>query len=195
MRKQMRQHLKRSLCGVLSAAMILTGSSMSVITAYAAQTDVENQGEGLTDPVDNDTDLSTPVENKDAISEPDAGEGAASDAENGAGNENAAQPGSDEPQEDATLPGDGGDDADDGDLQDPEVVEKDEKAEKKPAIRKGGLSLMSTDTVRAAQAADGALQNGDFETADGSSEKGAAYWTADQFERETADVDAENHKK
>lgn len=74
MRKQMRQYLKRSLCGVLSAAMILTGSSLSAITAYAAPTDVENEGGGLTDPVDNDTDLAAPVENEDAVPEPDAGE-------------------------------------------------------------------------------------------------------------------------
>lgn len=95
MRKQMRQYLKRSLCGVLSAAMILTGSSMSVITAYAAQTDVENEGGGLTDPVDNEADLPTPVENEDAVSEPDAGDDAASGAENGAGDDETAQPGRD----------------------------------------------------------------------------------------------------
>ena len=42
MRKQVRQYLRRSLCGVLSAAMILTGSAVSGMTAYAAQPDVEN---------------------------------------------------------------------------------------------------------------------------------------------------------
>ncbi|MCX4340444.1 MAG: glycosyl hydrolase 53 family protein [Lachnospiraceae bacterium] len=191
MRKQMRQYLKRSLCGVLSAAMILTGSSMSVITAYAAQTDVENEGGGLTDPVDNETDLPTPVENEDGVLGPDAGEDAASGAENGAGNEDAAsgaengtgdedaaQPGSDEQQEDdETLPDDDGEDADYGDSKESEVGEEDEKVESKPAIRKDSISLMATNAARAVQAANGALENGDFETADESNQYTPAVWS------------------
>lgn len=47
MRKQVRQYLRRSLCGVLSAAMILTGSAISGMTVYAAQPDVENEGGGV----------------------------------------------------------------------------------------------------------------------------------------------------
>lgn len=46
MRKQVKQYLRRSLCGVLSAAMILTGSAISGMTVYAAQPDVENEGGG-----------------------------------------------------------------------------------------------------------------------------------------------------
>lgn len=142
--------------------MILTGSSMSVITAYAAQTDVENEGGGLTDLVDNEADLPTPVENEDGVLGPDAGEDAASGAENGAGNEDtasgaengtgdedAAQPGSDEQQEDdETLPDDDGEDADDGDSLESEVEGKDEKVESKPAIRKDSISLMATNAAR-----------------------------------------------
>lgn len=44
MRKQTRQYLRRILCGVLSAAMILTGSAISGMTVYASQPDVENEG-------------------------------------------------------------------------------------------------------------------------------------------------------
>lgn len=194
MRKQMRQYLKRSLCGVLSAAMILTGSSMSVITAYAAQTDVENEGGGLTDPVDNDADLSTSVENEDAVSESGAGEDAASGAENSTGNEEAAQPGADEPQEDdETLPGDGGDDADDGESQDPEVVDKDEKVERKPAIPKGGLSLMATNTARAVQAANGVLENGDFETHNEEGTWLPTAWSLTGCEYKETTVDKDKH--
>lgn len=76
MRKQMKQYLKRSLCGILSAAMILTGSSITAMTAYAAPIDVESEGGGLTDPVDNDTDLPAPVENEDAVQDSDAGDAA-----------------------------------------------------------------------------------------------------------------------
>ena len=37
MRKKVKQYIQKSLCGILSAAMILTSLSVPEMTAYAAQ--------------------------------------------------------------------------------------------------------------------------------------------------------------
>ena len=83
MRKQIRQYLRRSLCGILSAAMILTGSSISGMTAYASQPDVEEAGQ--TNDVDDSVDVTPSEENKDAVQNPDAGGDTGDGNENGAG--------------------------------------------------------------------------------------------------------------
>ncbi len=83
MRKQIRQYLRRSLCGILSAAMILTGSSISGMTAYAAQPDVEDAGQ--TNDVDDSMDVTPSEENGDVVQNPDAGGDTGDGNENGAG--------------------------------------------------------------------------------------------------------------
>ena len=83
MRKQIRQYLRRSLCGILSAAMILTGSSISGMTVYAAQPDVEDAGQ--TNDVDDSADVTPSEENGDAVQNSDAGGDTGDGNENGAG--------------------------------------------------------------------------------------------------------------
>ena len=91
MRKQVRQYLRRSLCGVLSAAMILTGSAISGMTAYAAQPDVEDEGGGLAEGAD-----VTPSEgDKDEVQNPGGGDNAVADDANGTGSDDSKQEGSD----------------------------------------------------------------------------------------------------
>lgn len=169
MRKQLKQYLRRSLCGVLSAAMILTGSAVSGMTAYAEQPGVENEGEGLTDDVD---------DSKDTVQNPDTGDNPVTDVEDGADSDDADQKDTDDqkqPGDDTTLPDDGGNDgssdvedaadddlkdpnAGDGDIQDPDA--EDQEDDSKPVIRKDDAGLMA---VKSARDGYGTLVNGDFE--------------------------------
>ncbi|MDE6603954.1 MAG: glycosyl hydrolase 53 family protein [Lachnospiraceae bacterium] len=179
MRKQVRQYLRRSLCGVLSAAMILTGSAISGMTAYAAQPDVGNEGRGLTDHVDDST---------DTIQEPDVGDNPVTDVEDSTGSDDAGQKAPDDqkqPEDDTTLPGDGdndgsSDEEDTGndDLEDPDAGDEDlkdsdaeDEDDGEQVIKKDDGSLMS---VQSARDGYGTLVNGDFEITT-SDEAGA--WT------------------
>ena len=115
MRKQTRQYLRRILCGVLSAAMILTGSAISGMTVYASQPDVENEGGGLTDDVDDSKDTS---QNPAGDAVTDDENGTDGDGSNQEGAEDGTQPG-----DDTSQPGDGeGNSGSDenGDLEDPD---------------------------------------------------------------------------
>lgn len=115
MRKQTRQYLRRILCGVLSAAMILTGSAISGMTVYASQPDVENEGGGLTDDVDDSKDTS---QNPAGDAVTDDENGTDGDGSNQEGAEDGTQSG-----DDTTQPGDGeGNSGSDenGDLEDPD---------------------------------------------------------------------------
>ncbi len=172
MRKQVRQYLRRSLCGVLSAAMILTGSAISGMTVYAAQPDVENEGGGLTDPVDDSTDVTPSGGNEDAVQKPDEGSNPATDGENNEGDDDSNQEGSDDqnkPGDDTTTPGDdSSDDSSDGkdtgnedqeapddeEVKDPDLEDKDDEDDSKPVIKKNDKGLMAVKSARA----DGAKQ-------------------------------------
>ncbi len=172
MRKQVRQYLRRSLCGVLSAAMILTGSAISGMTVYAAQPDVENEGGGLTDPVDDSTDVTPSEGNEDAVQKPDEGSNPATDGENNEGDDDSNQEGSDDqnkPGDDTTTPGDdSSDDSSDGkdtgnedqeapddeEVKDPDLEDKDDEDDSKPVIKKNDKGLMAVKSARA----DGAKQ-------------------------------------
>lgn len=90
MRKQTKQFLQRSLCGILSAAMILTGSIIPDLSVFAAPSLVEDTEENAD--VDMQVNETPSEENKDAIQNPDA-EGNTSD-----GNESSAD-GSDSSKE------------------------------------------------------------------------------------------------
>lgn len=110
MRKQIRQYLRRSLCGILSAAMILTGSSLSGMTAYAAPADAEVSGQ--TNDADDNTDVMPSEENGDVVQNPDAGGNAGDGNENGAGDiesgkedgDTQKQPGESSEGDDVTSP-------------------------------------------------------------------------------------------
>lgn len=181
MRKQTRQYLRRIFCGVLSAAMILSGSAISGMTAYAAEPDVENEGGGLTDDVD---------DSKDTIQNP--ADGAVTDDENGTDGDGSNQEDADnntQPGDDATQPGDsegsgnsgsdengdmedsdeegtgngGLEDSDaeagDEDVKDPDAEDEAEEDDK-PDIKKDEAYLAA---LKSARAKYGTLVNGDFE--------------------------------
>ena len=49
MRRKLKQYMRKSLCGILSAAMILTSLSIPELTTYAAQADVTEEAEASTE--------------------------------------------------------------------------------------------------------------------------------------------------
>ncbi len=181
MRKQTRQYLRRIFCGVLSAAMILSGSAISGMTAYAAEPDVENEGGGLTDDVD---------DSKDTIQSP--ADGAVTDDENGTDGDGSNQEDADnntQTGDDATQPGDsegsgnsgsdengdmedsdeegtgngGLEDSDaeagDEDVKDPDAEDEAEEDDK-TIIKKDDEEVSA---LKSARAEYGTLVNGDFE--------------------------------
>lgn len=181
MRKQTRQYLRRIFCGVLSAAMILSGSAISGMTAYAAEPDVENEGGGLTDDVD---------DSKDTIQNP--ADGAVTDDENGTDGDGSNQEDADnntQTGDDATQPGDsegsgnsgsdengdmedsdeegtwngGLEDSDaeagDEDVKDPDAEDEAEEDDK-TIIKKDDEEVSA---LKSARAEYGTLVNGDFE--------------------------------
>ena len=89
MKKQIRQYLQRSLCGVLSAAMILTGSSISGMTVYAEEPAVEDAGQ--TNDADGSTDVTPSEENKDAVQNPDTDDGNVDGSGNGGGDSDSGE--------------------------------------------------------------------------------------------------------
>ncbi|MDE5716403.1 MAG: hypothetical protein K2I53_02080, partial [Lachnospiraceae bacterium] len=183
----------------MSAAMILTGSAVSGMTAYAAQPDVENEGGGLKDDVD---------DSKDTVQNPDTGNDPVTDVEDGAGSDDSEQKDSDDqkqPEDDTTLPGDGGnddssdeeddgngglEDPDDGDedLKDPDAEDQEEEEGNKSVIEKDDGSLMSAQSARDEC---GTLVNGDFSEWDGTVPKAwkltPEYDGKDNFKVQTID--------
>lgn len=120
MRKQIRQYLQRSLCGILSAAMILTGSSISGMTVLAAQPDAEDAV--LTNEPDDGAEVTPSEENEDAVQSPETDDGTADGSDDGAGNEDPDQSTA---EGDETLSGD--EEGSDGeDVTEGQDVEKDE---------------------------------------------------------------------
>ena len=124
MRKQTKQFFQRGLCGILSAAMILTGSIIPDLSVLAAQPDVEDTADA------NGQVNETPsVEDSGAVQNPEADDSNADgNIDSGEGDENAPeQPGEDvsegddETSPDAnTVPGD---EENDGDLEDDDTVD------------------------------------------------------------------------
>ncbi|MDE7132695.1 MAG: hypothetical protein K2O65_12990, partial [Lachnospiraceae bacterium] len=112
MSKQAKRFFQKGLCGILSAAMILTGSIIPDISVLAAQTALEDTTEN-TD-ADGLVNKISPEQNNDVIQNPDAGNGDANETgsntgNGGSGNENENIP--KELEKDA-------DDGDNGDLSD-----------------------------------------------------------------------------
>lgn len=173
MRKQLRQYLRRSLCGVLSAAMILAGSAIPDMAVQAAQTNVEDFTEA--DEQINETPSAETDEN-DEIGNPDADNDVAGGAENidqensGQKDEDASDEqgendavGSEDDDEklsdDETGSGDGesGDFKDD--LEDIDAADDDAEEDIKPITKKSSVGVMATKDGRTTY---GKLVNGDF---------------------------------
>lgn len=177
MRKQIRQYLRRSLCGVLSAAMILTGSSFAGMTVYAAQPDVEDSG--LTDGQDDSQiDETSSADAGDVTQNPVASDNDVTGNENGTGNDDVDQEdpdGQDQSGNDTLSPDDGEDsgsseegdiekdDLKDGadDLDDPDDADGDAKEDIKPVAKKNSVGVMGTEDGTTTEY--GTLVNGDFE--------------------------------
>ena len=203
MRKQVRQYLRRSLCGILSAAMILTGSSISGMTVYAVEPDVENAEQ--TDDVDSSVDTTPSEENQDTVQNPDADSDDAADSGNGTGTDDSADvddnagddagqentDGQDQPGTDATLPdhsedgssAEGGDIADGGredesdadDLEDTDAADSDAEDDSKPIPEKNDVNMAAAED--GASTEYGTLENGGFEN--GTEVNGV--WTPDAW--------------
>lgn len=83
MRKQVTGFFQKGLCGILSAAMILTSAAIPELSVFAAQPAVEETAENA--------DGTPSKENNDAVRAPDAGEDDAAVVENGAENDASGQ--------------------------------------------------------------------------------------------------------
>ncbi|MCM1233249.1 MAG: glycosyl hydrolase 53 family protein [Ruminococcus flavefaciens] len=182
MKKQARQYLRRSLCGILSAAMILTGSALSGLTAYAAEPGLDE----VQTYTEDDSKGELPSEESKEIAE---GADGAGDQDN-AGGDDADQntdtddgnDGQDQTGDDETTPDDGKDEnpsAEDGDdpdkenagAEDPDVEEKEEETPVKTPVKKSGVKVMSEEDETTTETDYGTLVNGDFET------EGDTSWT------------------
>ncbi|MBD5523951.1 MAG: hypothetical protein HDR04_05960 [Lachnospiraceae bacterium] len=164
MRKQLRQYLRRSLCGVLSAAMILTGSAIPDLAVQAVQANVEDFTE--TDEQINETPSAETNEN-DEIGNPVADNDVADGVENTDQDDSGQKDEeiSDEQGEDGSVGTEDDDekladdeaDAEDGDdMQDDE--EEAENAADFEKILKGVMAVGD-----GTEGEYGTLSNGDFE--------------------------------
>ncbi len=192
MRKQIRQYLRRSLCGILSAAMILTGSSLSASTVYAAQPEAEEIGQekeasGSKDvtPSEEEPEAASSEEGGDAARTPDDGSDGAAGDENGANTDSDGQKDSDKQQsgDDATLPDDGENSgsSDGGDTgkeeaeeEAPEAsdtVEGDQEEDVEPVSKKSSVRVMAV-----GDGTYGTLVNGDFSQFDEASAWAPTAW-------------------
>ncbi|MCM1268075.1 MAG: glycosyl hydrolase 53 family protein [Bacteroidales bacterium] len=183
MKKQARQYLRRSLCGILSAAMILTGSALSGLTAYAAEPGLDE----VQTYTEDDSKGELPSEESKEIAESTDGAG---DQDN-AGGDDADQntdtddgntsddgdDGQDQTGDGETTPDDGkdedlsGEDGDDPDKEnagggvkpeDPD--EGEEKVPVKTPVKKSGVKVMSEEDETTTETNYGMLVNGDFES-------------------------------
>lgn len=188
MGKQKRRHFQRFLCGILCSAMIVTSLVVPDMTAYAAPADeVETEApgdnggqmgeipanEGSLEDIPGDAD-------NDTGSEEEGGKGAGS----GEGADDGSNTGSDEDADNGS--GSDSDEETDGEndpLNDEEQdePEEEEKAEnEEPADEEIAADEEEAEKAtvgRAARAANGTLQNGDFETADENNQYTPAVWS------------------
>lgn len=157
MRKQLRQYLRRSLCGVLSAAMILAGSTIPDMAVQAAQTNVEDFTEA--DEQINETPSAETDEN-DEIGNPDADNDVAGGAEN-IDQENSGQKDEDASDEQGENDAVGSEDDDEADSEDGDEMKDVEEAAEPQEDSKGVMAVND-----GTEGEYGTLINGDFEGAD-----------------------------
>lgn len=216
MSKQRRLYFRRSLCGILSAAMIMAGLLVPDATAYAAQPDLaENAAE-------------TVMENEDTGSPGSEDDGDKENSEENRGGGNSDDTGSlegdlkeptdpDEGEEenDPVVPGEGDEEeapADPGEEEEP-VEDEDAASDETPGDVAEGedneeIEEETEEEAENAQqlfsverAAYGELQNGDFETADSDNQYTPAVWsvayddsnTYYQYEATSDDTDHTDH--
>lgn len=177
MGKQRRLYFRRSLCGMLSAAMIMSGLLVPDATVYAAQSDVmenavetgtenedigkeengeENRGGGNSEGTGNQEGASEEPVN------PEEGEGKGNPDDPGEGEEKDEEPAENED----TAPDETSDDVTEG--EDNEEIEENPEEETENAQK-----LFSVERT----GAYGELQNGDFETAASDNEYTPAVWS------------------
>ncbi|MBD5515694.1 MAG: hypothetical protein HDR06_13920 [Lachnospiraceae bacterium] len=163
MRKQLRQYLRRSLCGVLSAAMILTGSAIPDLAVQAAQTNVEDFTEA--DEQINETPSAETSEN-DEIGNPDVDNDASDGAEDADQNDSGQkdEEASDEQGEDGSVGSEDDDEKlsdDEADAENGDDMGNDEEEAENTAgfeqILKGVMAVKDGTEY-------GTLVNGDFES-------------------------------
>ena len=163
MRKQLRQYLRRSLCGVLSAAMILTGSAIPDLAVQAAQTNVEDFTEA--DEQINET-TSAETDENDEIGDPDVDNDASDGAEDADQNDSGQkdEEASDEQGEDGSVGSEDDDEKlsdDEADAENGDDMGNDEEEAENTAgfeqILKGVMAVKDGTEY-------GTLVNGDFES-------------------------------
>lgn len=195
MGKQKKRFIQRILCGILCSAMIATSLIVPDMTAYAAPGD----GTETVMPADSGSQSEGTLENEegDTSGSEDNGteDGSESGTDKGASSEDGSGSGTDEGAgaDDGSGSGAEGDaNKDDAaDVKDDTADEKDEQDPADEEIVEEEIVKPAVSAERAVTAADGKLENGDFETAGVAATEGedppAAYWDAGQFTRTGAD--------
>ena len=176
MRKQVRQYFRKSLCGMLSAAMIATSLIAPNMTVFAAPQNeagmtTENEEDKLVE--DTTGENETGDENQGSGLE-ESGDGSVGDKENADDENGSSETGDNVGEDDEENPDGDSEENPDGDLTDDEEEGKDKdlKFEDENEEEEQAISL-------AAETGDyGELLNGDFEEAESDSASwNAASWT------------------
>lgn len=145
MSKELRQFFRRSISGILCAAMVLTSLSVPEMKAYAAQDDIIDEA-GIADEVNED--VTTP-EAEDEADSADDGE------ETGGGYDVTPEEGDTDSEDDIADPSENEDDAD---VSDEEIPDEEELEVAAPINTEDSIMVVE------ANAEYGKLVNGDFET-------------------------------
>ena len=145
MSKELRQLFRRSISGILCAAMVLTSLSVPEMKAYAAQDSITDEA-GITDEVNED--VTTP-EAEDESDSADDGE------ETGGGYDVTPEEDDTDSEDDIADPSENEDDAD---VSEEEIPDADDEEEPEVAA-----PINTEDSIMAVAEDYGELQNGDFE--------------------------------
>lgn len=146
MSKELRQFFRRSISGILCAAMVLTSLSVPEMKAYAAQDSITDEA-GITDEVNEDV---TMPEAEDESDSADDGE------ETGGGYDVTPEEDDTDSEDDIADPSENEDDAD---VSEEEIPDADDEEEPEVAA-----PINTEDSIMAVAEDYGELQNGDFET-------------------------------
>ncbi len=175
MRKKVKQYIQKSLCGILSAAMILTSLSVPEMTAYAAQpggTEVTTEA-----PEESSEEVVRDENKEEEISAPEQEETMSSSVSKTEETEEASSESKESEAETETV--ETGTTATETETVETETEEKESDKEKSSNEEKRAADTDNRADSASKQNNANLLNNGDFEEADSSNEYKPADWDVD----------------
>lgn len=155
MGKELRQFFRKSISGILCAAMVLTSLSVPEMTAYAAQNDITDET-GTTDEANDDVTTSEAADEGTDQSKTDESDSVDEDENSSGGGYNASEDGVGSEDSDVDSS------ADDGRTDDDDQDAKDDTAGVSPILGGNDKSVMAEEDLAAVAEEYGTLVNGDF---------------------------------